>query len=153
MKLLNNGSKRVKFLTECLMPHSNNLSYEFGPYRLDLSKRVLTCDGETISLTPKATEILVLLVLNAGQLVEKDELLKEVWPNTFVEEANLSQNVFYLRRALDDDRAGPKYIETVTRRGYRFIATVRVVEADENHGVHVNNRPVVAVLPFTNVMG
>jgi TolB-like protein len=137
------------------MPH-NNLYYEFGPYQLNVNTRLLKRLGETISLTPKAAEILVLLVTRAGQLVEKDELLKEIWPNTFVEEANLSQNIFYLRRALDDDRAGPKYIETVTRRGYRFIATVRVVESDENHlsnGVHVNNRPVVAVLPFTNVMG
>jgi len=137
------------------MPH-NNLCYEFGPYQLDVNTRLLKRSGETISLTPKAAEILVLLITRAGQLVEKDELLKEIWPDTFVEEANLSQNIFYLRKALGDDRAGPKYIETVTRRGYRFIASVRVVEAEENHlsnGVHVNNRPVVAVLPFTNVMG
>jgi TolB-like protein len=137
------------------MPH-NNLCYEFGPYQLSVNTRLLKRSGETISLTPKAAEILVLLVTRAGQLEEKDELLKEVWPDTFVEEANLSQNICYLRKALSDDRAGPKYIETVTRRGYRFIASVRVVEADENHvanGVHGNNRPVVAVLPFTNVMG
>lgn len=137
------------------MPH-HNLYYEFGPYQLNVNTRLLKRSGETVSLTPKAAEILVLLLARAGQLVEKDELLKEVWPDTFVEEANLSQNIFYLRKALGDDRAGPKYIETVTRRGYRFIATVRVVEAEENHpsgGVHVNGRPVVAVLPFTNVMG
>src|ERR1044072_2776844 len=137
------------------MPH-NNLCYEFGPYQLNVNTRLLKRSGETISLTPNAADILVLLITRAGQLVEKDELLKEIWPNTFVEEANLSQNIFYLRKALGDDRAGPKYIETVTRRGYRFIATVSVVEAEENHlsnGVHVNKRPVVAVLPFTNVMG
>jgi DNA-binding winged helix-turn-helix (wHTH) protein/tetratricopeptide (TPR) repeat protein len=145
------------------MPHDNNLYYEFGPYQFNLNKRVLKRSGEIVSLTPKAAEILVLLVENAGQLVGKDELLKEVWPDTFVEEANLSQNIFYLRRALGDDRAGPKYIETVTRRGYRFIATVRIVETDENqsaNGVHlqhelggaVNHPPVVAVLPFVNVM-
>jgi TolB-like protein len=137
------------------MPH-HNLYYEFGPYQLNVNTRQLKRSGETISLNPKAADILVLLITRAGQLVEKDELLKEIWPDTFVEEANLSQNIFYLRKALGDERAGPKYIETVTRRGYRFIATVRVVEAEENHlsnGVHVNNRPVVAVLPFTNVMG
>src|SRR5215213_641048 len=135
------------------MPH-NNLYYEFGPYQLNVNTRLLQRSGETVALTPKAAEILVMLVVRAGQLVEKDEMLKEIWPDTFVEEANLSQNIFYLRKALGDDRAGPRYIETVTRRGYRFIATVRVVE--ENHlanGVHVNNRPVVAVLPFTNVTG
>ncbi|HYV11383.1 MAG TPA: winged helix-turn-helix domain-containing protein [Pyrinomonadaceae bacterium] len=137
------------------MPH-NNLYYEFGPYQLSVNTRLLKRSGETISLTPKAADILVLLITRAGQLVEKDELLKEIWPDTFVEEANLSQNVFYLRKALGDDRVDPRYIETVTRRGYRFIAAVRVVEAEENHlssGVHGNNRPVVAVLPFTNVMG
>jgi DNA-binding winged helix-turn-helix (wHTH) protein len=113
------------------MSHSNHCCYEFGPYRLDLVKRVLTRAGETISLTPKATETLILLVLNAGQLVEKDELLQEVWPNTFVEESNLTQHIFTLRRALGDDRAGPKYIETVARRGYRFVASVREVSGDE----------------------
>src|SRR5215213_3444907 len=148
------------------MPHNNNLYYEFGPYQFNLIERLLKRSGELISLTPKAAEILVMLVANAGQLVEKDELLKEVWPDTFVEEANLSQNIFYLRRALGDDRAGPRYIEIVTRRGYRFIATVRVTEVENNHlgnahaGVHGSQgpgangveKPVVAVLPFTNVM-
>src|SRR6476620_2399023 len=105
----------------------NNLRYEFGPYQLDPSKRILTREGEGIQLTPKATDILIMLVKHAGQLVEKDELLKEVWPNTFVEEANLSQNVFTLRRAFGEDRAEPRYIETVARRGYRFLAAVRTV--------------------------
>src|SRR5215213_3278017 len=146
------------------MPHNNNLCYEFGPYQFNLNERALKRSGETISLTPKAAEILLMLVTNAGQLVEKDELLKEIWPDTFVEEGNLSQNIFYLRKALGDDRAGPRYIETVTRRGYRFIATVTVIETEQNHrsngihvsqetGAHVNHRPVVAVLPFINVTG
>src|SRR6185295_9751288 len=137
------------------MPH-NNLYYEFGPYQLNVNTRLLKRSGETISLTPKAADILGLLLARAGQLVEKDELLKEIWPDTFVEESNLSQNIFYLRKALGDDRSGPTYIETVTRRGYRFIAAVRIVEVEENHrsnGIHINNRPVVAVLPFTNLMG
>src|SRR5689334_7861380 len=102
----------------------NDLRYEFGPYQLDPSKRILTRNGEGIPLTLKATEILIVLVQHAGQLVEKDELLQEVWPDTFVEEANLSQNIFTLRRALADDRSGPKYIETVARRGYRFTKLV-----------------------------
>ena len=142
------------------MPNRNNLSYDFGPFRLDVSKRVLTRAGETISLTPKATEILLILVENAGELVEKDELLKEVWPNSFVEEANLSQNIFTLRRALGDERALPRYIETVTRRGYRFIARVRSISADTNQAADaeskesaVSHRPVVAVLPFLNTTG
>lgn len=149
------------------MPHSNHLTYEFGPYKLSLSQRVLTRDGEIISLTPKATEILVRLVVNAGQLLEKDDLLREVWPDTFVEEANLTQNIFTLRRALGDERAGPRYIETVSRRGYRFVADVRVCDGDapapsatetkaqpgtESDDV-VSPRPVVAVLPFFNETG
>jgi DNA-binding winged helix-turn-helix (wHTH) protein/tetratricopeptide (TPR) repeat protein len=148
------------------MPHSNH-HYEFGPYRLNLAQRVLTRDGEIVSLTPKATEILVQLVTNAGQLLEKDDLLKEVWPDTFVEEANLTQNIFTLRRALGDERAGPKYIETVSRRGYRFVAEVRVCVDDQqssavaeadgdkrpDDGDVVSPRTVVAVIPFLNATG
>src|SRR5438874_1685200 len=140
------------------MPHHNGFCYDFGPYRLDSNERVLTRAGEIISLTPKATDILVLLVSNAGQLVEKDELLKQVWPDTFVEESNLTQNIFVLRRALGDERAGPRYIETVTRRGYRFIAEVRVVEAElhpeaetlASSAAEFTSRTIVAVLPFLN---
>lgn len=140
------------------MPHNNNLSYEFGPFQFELSKRELKRAGETVALTRKATEILIMLLANAGHVVEKEELLREVWPNTFVEEANLAQHVFTLRKALGDERSVPRYIETVTRRGYRFLGTVRVVEAENSHlsqeaGAQVNHRPVVAVLPFVNVMG
>ena len=149
------------------IPHSHNLNYEFGPYHLDLALRLLTREGETVSLTPKATEILTLLVTNAGQLVEKDFLLKEVWPNTFVEEANLAQNIFILRKALGEERDGPKYIETVPRRGYRFIASVRVFHAEDSDGAAAESetqasagngdagseRTVIAVLPFLNATG
>src|SRR5215470_1488208 len=138
--------------------NNNNLCYEFGPYQLDPGKRILTRDGEGIPLTPKATEILIVLVTHAGQLVEKDELLKEVWPDTFVEEANLSQNIFLLRRALRDDRAEPRYIETVARRGYRFLAVVRTmppvgVGVAASTATGVAQSPVVAVLPFINNTG
>ena len=95
------------------MPHNNTLYYEFGPYRLELAQRILTRTGEMVALTRKATEILIVLVTNAGQLVEKDELLKEVWPDSFVEDSNLTQAIFLLRRTLGDERAEPKYIETV----------------------------------------
>ncbi|HEU0253747.1 MAG TPA: transcriptional regulator [Pyrinomonadaceae bacterium] len=143
------------------MPHSN-LSYEFGPYRLNPGERVLSRDGETISLAPKAADILTMLVVRAGELVPKDELLKQVWPNTFIEEANLTQNIFLLRKVLGQKHTGPKYIETVTRRGYRFVADVKVVggveqRAPESKGISEAavppeslHRPVVAVLPFIN---
>jgi DNA-binding winged helix-turn-helix (wHTH) protein/tetratricopeptide (TPR) repeat protein len=139
------------------MPHqTNNLCYEFGQYHLDFSKRVLMRGRETISLAPKATEILMMLVMNAGELVEKDALLKQVWPDTFVEEANLTQNIFTLRRVLGDERAGPKYIETVPRRGYRFVATVRAV--NEERGGNLESSAagpltVIAILPFVNGTG
>ena len=137
------------------MPHSNDLCYQFGPYHLDVSNRMLTRNGEIISLTPKATEILIMLVKHAGQLVEKDELLARIWANTFVEEANLTQNIFVLRRALGDDRTGPKYIETVARRGYRFIGAVRVFDPTQNgsSALAAPIEPVVAVLPFLNSTG
>ena len=132
-----------------MTPH--NQCFEFGPYQLDLSRRVLLCDGETISLTPKATEILIKLVSKAGQVVEKDQLLKEVWPNTFVEEANLSQNIFTLRKALRDDRNEPKYIETIAKRGYRFVGSVKGNTTGSNSKpVIADTSKVIAVLPFTN---
>ena len=142
------------------MANHYNLKYEFGPFMLDLNKRVLTREGEMIPLAPKATELLIILVLNASELIEKDDLLKEVWPNTFVEEANLTQNIFTLRKVLGDERADPKYIETVARRGYRFIAPVRTMRVDENDAgdlelteATASSQPVVAVLPFLNATG
>ncbi len=134
------------------MPHHNSHYYEFGPYRLDVGQRVLTRTGEAVSLTPKATDILTLLVANAGQLVAKDELLKQVWPDTFVEESNLTQNIFLLRRVLGDERPAPRYIETVVRRGYRFVADVRAIEHAAN-SANAAVIPSVAVLPFLNATG
>ncbi len=141
------------------MPHSPR--FEFGPFQLDLDDRLLTRDGEVISLRPKATEILVRLVMNAGQLIKKDQLLKEVWPDTFVEESNLSQTIFTLRKALGDDRSEPRYIETVPRRGYRFVAEVRDEESTKNQvevlqvasTAAIVQPQVVAVLPFLNHTG
>ena len=100
--------------------------FEFGPFRLDTGERVLTRAGALVPLTPKALDTLIALVRHAGHVAEKDELLKEVWPDTFVEEATLAQNVFTLRKALGNGQGdGLKYIETVPRRGYRFVALVR----------------------------
>ena len=146
------------------MPHTPHSCYAFGPYRLNPAQRLLTRDGELIALTPKAIDILTLLVMNAGRLVEKDDLLKEVWADTFVEESNLAQNIFTLRRALGDERAGPKYIETVPRHGYRFIASVKACNGEELGASEAEPeslpnddiappRIVVAVLPFINASG
>jgi TolB-like protein/DNA-binding winged helix-turn-helix (wHTH) protein/Tfp pilus assembly protein PilF len=98
--------------------------YEFGPFQLDVGERLLRREGQVLALTPKAFETLVVLVENHGRLVGKEELMKRLWPESFVEESNLAQQVFTLRKALGDDREGNPYIETVSKRGYRFRAVV-----------------------------
>ncbi len=102
--------------------------YEFGPYRLDASARVLLRDGAVVPLTPKALEILAVLVKHRGELVTKEELMTAVWPDTFVEEGSLTQNISILRKVLGPDAEGRPYIETMAKRGYRFAAPVREVE-------------------------
>ncbi|HEV2912476.1 MAG TPA: tetratricopeptide repeat protein [Pyrinomonadaceae bacterium] len=101
--------------------------YEFGEFRLDATERRLLRGNQLISLTPKAFDTLLMLVKRSGHVVEKDEMLKEVWPDTFVEEATLAQNIFTLRKALGQVKDGSLYIETVPKRGYRFVASVREV--------------------------
>lgn len=147
------------------MPLQTNRVYEFGPFRLDTAERLLLRDGEPVPLTPKVFDTLVALVQRAGQLVGKEELMGEVWANSYVEESNLTQNVFVLRKVLSD-REGRPFIETVSKRGYRFVATVREVTPDAvddfasgPHSSPRQMRPAVAtddvlnslaVLPLTN---
>jgi len=90
--------------------------YKFGEFLLDLSERSLSRRGEHVQLTPKAFDTLAALVARSGRLVEKDELLREVWPDTFVEEATRAQNMFTLRRVLGGE-GGAQLIETVPKRG------------------------------------
>src|SRR5205085_5684476 len=99
--------------------------YEFGRFRLDRAERTLRRGGEPVSLTPKVFGILLALVENSGRVVEKDELMRQVWPDSFVEEGNLTQNISLLRKALGETSDGKPFIETVARRGYRFAASVR----------------------------
>ena len=98
--------------------------YEFGPFRVDESERLLLRGEDVVPLTPKAFEMLLVLVQSSGHVFTKEELMKRVWPDSFVEEANLSHNVYKLREALGDGRNGERYIETMPRRGYRFVAKV-----------------------------
>ena len=104
--------------------------YEFGPYRFYPAARVLFRDGANVPLTPKVIDTLKVLVENAGQPVSKEELLRSVWPDTFVEESNLAQNISVLRKALGTAPGGA-YIETIAKRGYRFVAEVRLAPAIE----------------------
>src|SRR5215831_16300731 len=99
--------------------------YEFGEFRLDTAAKTLVCRGEPVALTPKVFDTLQFLVEHAGRLLEKDELMERLWQDRFVEESNLTFNIKMLRRALHDDAQHPQFIETVPRRGYRFIADVR----------------------------
>jgi DNA-binding winged helix-turn-helix (wHTH) protein/TolB-like protein len=108
----------------------NNPIYEFGAFRLDPAERVLARNGERISLAPKAFDTLLLLVRQSGHVLSKDELIKTLWPDSFVEENNLTQQISQLRRALTDGDDGQSYIETVPKLGYRFIPEVREIGGD-----------------------
>src|SRR5215813_9816210 len=107
--------------------------YEFGPFRLDPSERQLLRAGQVMPLTPKVFDTLLLFVENNNLLLTKDEMIGRIWPDSFVEESNLAQNVSMLRRALGEQPNGKPYIETVPKRGYRFIAEARL-SAEERYG-------------------
>jgi DNA-binding winged helix-turn-helix (wHTH) protein len=105
--------------------------FEFGRFTLEPDEHRLLLDGVPVPITPKALDILVALVRRAPRLVSKDQLLKDVWPDAYVEEANLAVHISALRRALNEGTSGERFIETVPRRGYRFVAPVRVSEPPE----------------------
>ena len=106
---------------------SEHVVYEFGEFHLDRDERVLRRRGAPVPLTPKATEILLALIDHRGHIVEKADLMRHVWADTAVEEGNLSQNIYTLRRVLSDTDGKCAFIETVPRRGYRFVGDVRIV--------------------------
>ena len=98
--------------------------YEFGRFRVNVAERVLLRDKDVVPLTPKVFEILLTLVEHGGHVISKEELMRRVWPDSFVEEGNLTQSISLLRKALGEGQNGHQYIETIARRGYRFIAPV-----------------------------
>src|SRR5215469_703820 len=103
----------------------NPLSFEFGPFVLDDLQHALLRDGKPLPITPKAYDTLMVLVQNNGRMLSKEELMKALWPDSFVEESNLTQQVSMIRRALGESPSDPQYIVTVPGCGYRFIAKVR----------------------------
>jgi len=109
------------------MAVSSKVLYEFGPFRVDPDKQVLLREGELIPVTPKTFETLLILVRHGREVVSKDDLMKELWPDSFVEESNLSQNIFMLRKALGDTPEDKRYIVTLPGKGYRFAAEVHTV--------------------------
>ncbi|HEY0375726.1 MAG TPA: tetratricopeptide repeat protein [Pyrinomonadaceae bacterium] len=121
--------------------------YEFGPFLLDTAERRLLRDGQIVPLSRKAFETLVALVERSGRLVGKDELMRAVWPDSFVEEANLNHHVWALRKALGEGANDSHYIETVPRHGYRFAAGVRKL-ADEGEHLVVEKHTLTRVVTF-----
>src|SRR5271156_6482857 len=112
------------------MVAGSKVLYEFGPFRVDPDKQVILREAQPIAITPKAFETLLILVRHSREVVSKDELMKAVWPDAFVEEANLSQNIFVLRKALGDTPEDRRYIVTLPGRGYRFVEQVHAVRQD-----------------------
>src|SRR5262245_11326568 len=110
------------------MSQQPNPIYELGPDRLDAAERLLSRGGEVVPLQPKAFDLLLALVERPGRLLEKDELMKVVWPDTVVEEVNLANNISILRKTLGAN--GQQFIETVPKRGYRFVMPVRELSAE-----------------------
>ena len=105
--------------------------YEFGPFRLDPVKRCLLREGEPVPLTPKAFETLLVLVKQSGKTVEKDDMMRRIWPDAVVEENNLNQNITALRKCLGDSRQASQYIATIPGLGYRFVAEVKTASVAE----------------------
>src|SRR6185503_7998921 len=106
------------------MSTTKNDIYRFGPFSLHTRDHLLLRDSKYLPLTLKSFKTLLVLVENSGHLVERSEILEQVWPNTFVVEANLTLQIFTLRNILGTDQNGRQYIETVPKLGYRFTATV-----------------------------
>lgn len=129
------------FRNNFMSPSLSNLErqcYEFGDFRLVPEERLLLKNDKSVNLSPKIFDLLVLLVENEGRLIEKSDLLDRLWSETFVEEATLARAISNLRKSIDENQAN-KYIETVSKRGYRFIATVRRVSKDD---IRVPDSPV-----------
>src|SRR5688572_26471329 len=128
----------------------NHSTYEFGPFSLDARKRLLKRNGEIVPLKPKAFDTLLALVEGSGRVLEKDELMKRVWPDTVVEEGNLTFNISSLRKALGERPNQHEYIVTIPGEGYRFVAGVRAasdeVQVRERRRVTIEEEEEVAAL-------
>lgn len=135
--------------------------YEFGPFRVDAQRHILLRDGRAVPLAPKVFETLLALVRSGGRVLKKNELMEAIWPDTFVEESNLAQHVFLLRKVLGEEKSEHRYIVTVPGVGYRFVAQVGVAEATREAAAPSAGRPgamadirppaSLAVLPFKTI--
>jgi DNA-binding winged helix-turn-helix (wHTH) protein/tetratricopeptide (TPR) repeat protein len=135
------------------MKNDSDCIYNFGPFTLSVEERQLLVDGKQVSLTPKAIDTLIILVQNSGRVLEKKEIMDQIWPDTFVEEATLAQNIFTLRKALGESVTGGQYIETIPKRGYRFVGPVKksyrkISELETRGGSGLSS---IAILPFNSL--
>ena len=137
------------------MSGETKVLYDFDRFRCDPREHLLSCNGKPVPLSPKSFEILLVLVRSNGRLVMKEELMRQVWPDSYVEEANLTVNISALRKALGETSSGQQYIETVPKRGYRFVAPVRekhkdrqisppAILVEEEHSDRIKATPAVA---------
>lgn len=131
------------------MPGLISNLYEFGEFRLDANKRLLRRGTETVALTPKACDVLLLLIQHSGEVVTKDEIMRVVWADSFVEESNLTQTIFVLRKALAETQ-DQKYILTLQGQGYRFVAGVREIFPEPQHSAEEDSQENAADLVATN---
>src|SRR2546428_8613907 len=120
------------------MRQQESRRYEFGPFVVDADDRLLLRDGAAIALTPKVFDLLLILVENSGHVVEKDELIQRIWPDSFVEEGNLNRNISTLRKALGENPDECQFIETLPKRGYRFIASVKEIRNESGEHNYQN---------------
>ena len=122
--------------------------YTFGPFILDARTRTLTRAGALVPLAPKAVETLLVLVERPGEIVGRDELIERIWPDAFVEPNNLAQQISMIRVALDDRSSAPRYVETISRRGYRFIGSLSAIERRPERGVPGSGRPDIPAIAY-----
>ena len=135
------------------MANGNGHSYEFGPFRLDPAQRLFSHDGAPVRLAPKTFELLLFFICNSNEVLEKETLMREVWPDAFVEDANLTVHISSLRKALSADIDASAMIETFPKVGYRFTADVREFvngdheELGRNGRAQGNGNLAAAVMP------
>src|SRR5690348_11646341 len=138
--------------------NSGNEDIAFGPFRLDIRRRMLSRDGTLLPLLPRSLEILCVLAASPGQVISKDELMAKVWPGLVVEENTIQVHVSALRKALGEDIGGQRYIVTIPAIGYRFIANGSEHAgaqgpADAGAALALPDKPSIAVMPFDNMSG
>jgi DNA-binding winged helix-turn-helix (wHTH) protein len=131
-----------------MMNRPSQRFYLFEGFRVDVHERLLFKDNREVPLTPKVFDTLLVLLENSSHVMTKKELMQQVWPDSFVEENNLAQNISNLRKALGETKEGEHYIQTVPKRGYRFVGDVRATGGDEDV-THKQLEPALQRLPET----